>query len=61
MSRAVVTCLLAGRPDALMKTVRLMPSWRALAVIFLAKFCSEPPSFSLIAAAASLADRTIMP
>lgn len=61
MSRAVVTWRPSGRPEALTKTVRLMPSWRALAVIIRAKPLSEPASFSPMAEAASLADLTIIP
>ena len=57
MSRAVVTWPGSGRPEALWKTVRDMPSARALAVILAAKASSEPPRYSPMATAMSLAER----
>ena len=55
-SRAVVTCSGFGRPDALRKTVFLMPSACALRVIRRAKVTSSPAMASATAAAMSLAD-----
>ena len=57
MSRAVVTWSRSGRPEALRKVVRVMPSARAFRVIIWAKRSSlPPPRCSPSAAAASLAD-----
>jgi hypothetical protein len=56
MSRAVVTCSLFGRPDALRKVVFFMPSSRAFCVIRCAKFDSVPAMFSATATATSFAD-----
>ena len=57
MSRAVVTWSRSGRPEALRKVVRVIPSARAFMVIIWAKRSSEPPPrYSPSAAAASLAD-----
>ena len=57
MSRAVVCCSGSGRPDALWNVVRLMPNWRARAVIRSANRSSLPARFSAIAQAMSLAER----
>ena len=59
MSRAVLRCARFGKPDALRKVVRDMPSARALSVIRLANPASVPPSVSAITTAISLADLTI--
>jgi hypothetical protein len=56
MSRAVLRWRASGSPDALRKTVEVMPSWRALAVIIAAKRSSVPPRNSATAVATSLAD-----
>jgi len=56
MSRAVVSWPLAVKPDAFLKVVLLMPSWRAFFVIMRPKFASLPPRCSATAAATSLAD-----
>ena len=56
MSRAVVTWPGSGRPLALRKVVRDMPSWRALLVMRWAKALSEPATCSAMAVATSLAD-----
>ncbi len=56
MSRAVVICSSFGRPEALRKTVLVMPSRRAVSLITRAKFSSVPPRFSAMVVAASLAD-----
>ena len=59
MSRAVVRCLLCGRPDALRKVVADMPSARALRVIRLPNSRSVPDSASPTTVATSLADFVI--
>ena len=56
MSRAVECWSGSGRPDAFWNSVPVMPSFRALAVIMRAKPSSEPPRYSAMAAAESLAD-----
>ncbi|GAV36117.1 hypothetical protein ROTAS13_03802 [Roseomonas sp. TAS13] len=57
MSRAVVTWRGSGRPEALRKTVLVIPIWRARSVISRAKRASLPsPRNSPTAEAASLAD-----
>ena len=58
ISRAVVTWALSGRPEALRKTVLLIPSSRARCVIMRAKFDSVPPNASPTTTATSLAERT---
>ena len=55
MSRAVVTWASSGRPEALRKTVAVMPSWRAFRVISPAKRSSLPAMCSATAMATSLA------
>ena len=47
------------RPDAFVKVVRVMPSWRALEVMIWANRVSVPASFSAITVAASFADLVI--
>ena len=59
MSRAVVTWLRSGRPEALRKVVRFIPSARARVVIFSANRPSLPPRRSATTVAASLADLVI--
>ena len=59
MSRAVVTWSSSGRPEAFWKTVCVMPSWRALAVIICANLVSLPAMWSAMATATSLADFVI--
>ncbi len=56
MSRAVETWRLSGRPEAFTKRVLAMPSSWARSVIMAAKRASDPPSFSAMATAMSLAD-----
>ena len=60
MSSAVVTCLGSGRPEALTKRVRCMPSPRARTVISAANASSEPLSASATTTATSLADLIAM-
>ena len=59
MSRAVVTCPGSGRPEALRKVVRDMPSERAVLVIRWAKAVSLPAIFSPMATATSFAESVI--
>ncbi len=61
MSRAVVTCSGFGQPEALRKTVLVMPSWRAFSVIMSAKAASLPAIPSATTMVASLPDCTMMP
>ena len=56
MSRAVECWLAFGQAVRVRNIVPVMPSFRALAVIMRAKPSSEPPRYSAIAAAESLAD-----
>ena len=58
MSRAVLRCFRFGKPDALRKVVRDMPSALAFLDIFLANSTSVPPNASATTTAISLADLT---
>ena len=59
MSRAVVIISGSGRPEALRKVVRVIPSERARCVIARAKLSSSPARASATAAAMSLAERVM--
>ena len=56
MSLAVVSWRRSGSPEAFAKTVRVMPSARAVRVILSAKFGSVPPRPSATVVATSFAD-----